>query len=370
MRKKSFLRLLVLVVFVSLLVVFSIGGCRVEEPVAEEPVTEEPVTEEPVTEEPVAEEPVAEEPVAEEPDKKPISEITIGVVINTLRHPYYVQIVEGYEKVAADLGVNIIIKDPDQDANKQVAMIEELIETHNVDALCVDPCLPGALASIVEEASEMGIPLVSGAGHIPGEVCFVGSDNYVGGRLAGAYAGEWLLNNVQDRIPVIGIVESTRYPIPNLRIPGYIEGVREFVPDAIIEIRDSEANKADAMTAMEGILTKYERVDATFGINDPTSLGALAACEAKFGAENMVACGFDCDPDGIEALKDPDHPAFMADVAQYPELITRYMLVLAIRTIWEEEIPSRIWAPCKLATRDNIDDVLADVPECEYDIIK
>ena len=31
-------------------------------------------------------------------DKKPVSEMTIGCVINTLRHPYYVQIVEGYKQ--------------------------------------------------------------------------------------------------------------------------------------------------------------------------------------------------------------------------------------------------------------------------------
>lgn len=367
MIKKVFSILIVTIVVLSILFL----GCKIDEPtksVAEESeITEDASTEVEEVEETETEE-VTEE-AAEE--KSSVSDITIGVVINTLRHPYYVQIVEGYEKVAEELGVSIIIKDPDQDANMQVSMIEELIDTHNVDALCVDPCLPGALASIVEEAAAKGIPLVAGAGHIPGEVCFIGSDNYVGGRLAGAYAGEWLLNNVEGT-PVIGIIESTRYPIPNLRIPGYIEGVREFVPDAIIEIRDSEANKADAMTAMEDILTQYDRVDATFGINDPASLGAYAACEAKFGAENMIACGFDCDPDGIAALKDPDSPAWMADVAQFTDLITKCMVVIAIRASRGEDVPSRIWAPCKLATRDSIDEVLSSIPEyeeCSYDLV-
>ncbi|MCK4392794.1 hypothetical protein KAX17_07795, partial [Candidatus Bipolaricaulota bacterium] len=82
-------------------------------------------------------------------DKKPVSEMTIGCVINTLRHPYYVQIVEGYKQAAADLGVNIIIKDPDQDSTKQIDMIEELIYVHKVDALCVDPCVPGTLGAII-----------------------------------------------------------------------------------------------------------------------------------------------------------------------------------------------------------------------------
>ena len=330
-------------------------GCKAETAPAKEEVAEE------VSEETAP----AEEEVADSGEKA-LSEYKIGAVINTLRHPYYVQIVAGYEKVAEELGINIIIKDPDQDANKQVAMIEELIQIEEVDALLVDPCLPGSLATIVQEAAEMGIPLVSGAGHIPGEICFVGSDNYVGARLAGAYAGEWLLKNVKDRIPIVGIIQSTRYPIPNLRIAGFIEGIQEFVPDAIIEIRDSEANKAEAMTAMEAILTKYEHIDCTFGINDPASLGALAACETKFGATDMIACGFDCDPDGIATLKDPEHPAFVADVAQYPDLITKCMVAVAIKYLRGEEVPSRIWAPCQLATRDNVDEVISNVPE--YDI--
>jgi ribose transport system substrate-binding protein len=313
----------------------------------------------------VEEKGVTEEKVVATGERKPVSEMTIGCVINTLRHPYYVQIVEGYKKSAEELGVKIIIKDPDQDANKQVSMIEELISVEKVDALCVDPCRPGSLATVVAEAAELGIPLISGAGHIPGEVSFVGSDNYVGARLAGVYAGQWLQKNVKGRTPIVAIIESQRYPIPNLRIPGFIEGIREFASDATVVMRDSEANKLDAMAKMENILSKYDHVDATFGINDPASLGALAACEAKFGATDMVACGFDCDPDGIATLKDPDHPAFMADVAQYPYLITKCMLVLAIKASWGEQVPPRVWAPCKLATRDDVDEVVASAPVYE-----
>ena len=162
-------------------------------------------------------------------EKKPVSSITIGCVINTLRHPYYVQIVDGYKAAAAELGVNIIIKDPDGDSNKQVSMIEELIYVNKVDALCVTPCSPGSLSTITAEAAALGIPTVAESGHIAGEVCFVGSDNYVGGRLAGVYAGQWLAQNVVGRAPVVAILESKQYPIPNLRIPGFLEGLREYV---------------------------------------------------------------------------------------------------------------------------------------------
>jgi len=297
--------------------------------------------------------------------KKPVSSITVGCVINTLRHPYYVQIWDGYKAAAKDLGVNIILRDPDGDANQQVSMIEELIYVQKVDALCVDPCSPGSLATVVAEAAKLGIPLVSGAGHIAGEVCFVGSDNYVGGRLAGVYAGQWLQKNVVGRTAVIAILESKQYPIPNLRIPGFIEGVQEFVPDAQIIVRDCSPEKLVAMATMEDILTQVGRVDCTFGINDPASLGALAACEAKFGAKDMIACGFDCDPDGIGTLKDPEHPAFMCDVAQYPYLITKCMLAQAIKAVWGEDVPPRIWAPCQLATRDTVDEVVSTAPVYE-----
>jgi len=301
-------------------------------------------------------------------EKKPVSSMTIGCVINTLQHPYYVQIWDGYKAAAQELGVNIILKDPEGDANLQASMIEELIYVHKVDALCIDPCSPGSLSTVIAEAAALGIPTVSGAGHNPGEVSFVGSDNYVGARLAGVYAGQWLQKNVIGRTPVIAILESKLYPIPNLRIPGFIEGVHEFVPDATIIVRDASPEKLVAMAAMEDILSQYGRVDCTFGLNDPASLGMLAACEGKFGAENMIACGFDCDPDGIATLKDPAHPALMCDVAQYPALITKCMLVQAIKAAWGDPVPARIWAPCQLATRANVDEVLSNAPfyeDCE-----
>jgi len=287
---------------------------------------------------------------------------TVGVVINTLRHPYYVQLVDSYRQAAADLGINIIIKDPDANSNLQVAMIEELISVHHVDALCVDPCVPGTLAGVIQEATELGIPVITGAGHAAGETCFVGSDNYVGGRMAGVYAGQWLQKNVVGRSPVIAIAESTRYPIPNLRVAGFLEGINEFVSDATVVIRDTDATKLDAMAKVEDILSQYGRVDCTFGINDAASLGALAACESKFGATDMVACGFDCDPDGIATLQSEEHPAFMADVAQYTYLIARISLVQAVKAAKGEEVPPRIWAPCKLATRDDVEEVLKTPP--------
>jgi len=291
--------------------------------------------------------------------------LTVGVVINTLRHPYYVQLVEAYETAAAELGIDIIVKDPDADSNRQVSMIQELISVQQVDALCVDPCVPGTLAGVIEEATAAGIPVITGAGHAAGETCFVGSDNYVGGRLAGVFAGQWLQQNVVGRSPIIAIAESTRYPIPNLRIAGFLEGINEFVSDAIVVIRDTDATKLDAMAKVEDILSQYDRVDCTFGINDAASLGALAACETKFGATDMVACGFDCDPDGIATLQSDEHSAFMADVAQYPYLIARISLVQAVKAACGEEVPPRIWAPCQLATRDNVEEVLANPPAVE-----
>lgn len=290
---------------------------------------------------------------------------TVGVVINTLRHPYYVQLVDAYRTAAAELGIDIIIKDPDANSNRQVSMIQELITVQQVDALCVDPCVPGTLAGIIEEATELGIPVITGAGHAVGETCFVGSDNYVGARLAGVYAGQWLQENVVGRSPVIAIAESTRYPIPNLRIAGFLEGINEFVSDAIVVIRDTDATKLDAMAKVEDILSQYDRVDCTFGINDAASLGALAACESKFGATDMIACGFDCDPDGIATLKSEEHPAFMADVAQYPYLIARCSLVQAVKAARGEEVPARIWAPCQLATRNDVDVILNTPPEMD-----
>jgi len=287
---------------------------------------------------------------------------TVGVVINTMRHPYYVQLVEGYKRAAQELGIEIIIKDPDADSNKQVTMIQELMTVYKVNALCVDPCVPGTLAGVIQEAKSLGIPVITGAGHEAGETCFVGSDNYVGGRLAGVYAGQWLQQHVVGRSPIIAIAESTRYPVPNLRIAGFLEGVREFVSDAIVVIRDTDATKLDAMSKVEDILSQYPHVDCTFGINDAASLGALAACESKFGAVDMVACGFDCDPDGIATLKSADHPAFMADVAQYPYLIARCCLVQAVKAARGEAVPPRIWAPCQLATRENVDQVLSTPP--------
>ena len=79
-----------------------------------------------------------------------------------------------------------------------------------------------------------------------------------------------------------------------------------------------------AMAIMEEMLLKVPDVDAVFGINDDSVLGALKACESA--GKKIVIVGYDATPEAKKAIQDG---RIYGDVVQYP----KKMGAIAIQTV-------------------------------------
>lgn len=83
-------------------------------------------------------------------DKK---DLTIGVSTITLQHQFFIDIDEGIKEKAKELGVKVIVNDPDQDVAKQTSAIEDFIQ-QNVDGMIVLGTDNSAIVPAVEGAFE------------------------------------------------------------------------------------------------------------------------------------------------------------------------------------------------------------------------
>ncbi|MDP3012401.1 MAG: hypothetical protein Q8N27_06750, partial [Candidatus Hydromicrobium sp.] len=103
--KKSLLWLLIAVLTVSMVVTFSLAGCKEE-----------------VTEEEAAEEEVVEE------------KVVVGAAMVDVTNPFFVDVIKGGDQMAGAMNAEVIWKSAEGNLEKQIALIETFIE-QDVDVI-------------------------------------------------------------------------------------------------------------------------------------------------------------------------------------------------------------------------------------------
>jgi simple sugar transport system substrate-binding protein len=89
---------------------------------------------------------------------------TIAVVPKDSTNPWFVRMETGVKKFATDSGLNVYQKGPSEtDATMQAQVIQDLI-AQKVDAIAVVPVDPGALETVLKEAMDAGIVVVTHEG--------------------------------------------------------------------------------------------------------------------------------------------------------------------------------------------------------------
>src|SRR3984957_9495939 len=122
--------------------------------------------------------------------------VTVGLSISTMNNPFFVALRDGAQAAAKAAGINLITVDAQNDAAKQIAGVEDLIQK-KVPVLLLNPTDSDAVANVVREATAAGIKVISLDRAVNGaEVSsHVASDNAAGGRMA----GEFLLKKLGGR---------------------------------------------------------------------------------------------------------------------------------------------------------------------------
>src|SRR5204863_8184163 len=85
---------------------------------------------------------------------------TMCFVTFSLQIAYFQSSVAGGQKAAKELGVDLVVLDPQADAGRQVTMVEDCLG-RNVNASVVDPIESSSLLGVIEEAGKRKIPVAT-----------------------------------------------------------------------------------------------------------------------------------------------------------------------------------------------------------------
>ncbi|MCL4216840.1 MAG: substrate-binding domain-containing protein, partial [Candidatus Hydrogenedentes bacterium] len=197
----------------------------------------------------------------------------IGATLITQTHVFYQDMVAAMQEEAVKNNFRLSIRYAENDGAAQNNHIGTFI-TQGVDAIILAPCDSDAIAPAVEEATRAGIPVFTAdiAAHNAPVVCHVASDNVQGGRLIGEYLAKLLDNQGK-----VAIVDYPEVASVQDRVAGFEEVMNAHEGLTVVQKISGQGQRDRAHKATQDLLQSRQDIDAIFGINDDSALGALAA---------------------------------------------------------------------------------------------
>ncbi len=306
----------ILAVLLSLVMVFSLSGCKITIDGEEGSTT-----------------------------KKYSGSGTIGLSVSTQNNPFFVTLVEGAQAAANKLGISLTVVDAGDDATKQVSDIEDLI-SKNVSVLIVNPVDSDAVTGAVQEAVNKGVKVISVDRAVNGVDidCQIASDNVAGAELATQY----IVDTLGEGVKVAELQGTSGASAAIDRGTGF-HNIADKKLD-VVASQTANFDRTEGMTVMENMLQANGDIKAVFAANDEMALGAMEAI-AGAGKDIMVV-GFDATDDAIASIKEGK---MAATIAQQPDLIGATAIENAMKLIEGESIEKSIPVEVTLVTKDNVD---------------
>ena len=271
-----------------------------------------------------------------------VSAQTIGLAISTLDNPFFVDLKDGAEAKAAELGVSLRVVDAQDDPARQLSGIEDLI-ARNVDLILVNPTDSAAVVPAILAANRAGIPVITiDRSADGGEVAaYIASDNVLGGKMAGEFIAE-LLGGKGKVVEIEGIPGTNA---ARERGQGFNEAMANYPEMEVVARQEAGFDRAKGLTVMENILQAQPEIDAVFCHNDEMALGAIIAIQAAGRADKIKVVGFDATDDAVAAVKEG---RMLATVAQQPRLMGALGVEYALKVLQGEEVADFIPVPLEL----------------------
>lgn len=228
---------------------------------------------------PAAEAPATTDPAATTEVKK----VKIGLSLPTQREERWVRDKEKMEQVAAELGAELIVKVADADMEEQITQVESLF-TQGIDVLILAPHDASAAATLVDKASQEGIPVISYDRLIANTdklSAYISFDNEKVGELQGKF--------ITEKVGQGNYIVMSGAPTDNnakLFKQGAMKYIQPLVDSGKIKIVADQAVEnwvpENALKIVEAALAANKnKVDAILAPNDGTAGAAIQALAAQ-----------------------------------------------------------------------------------------
>lgn len=249
------------------------------------------------------------------PDNADTDGLVIGSVLYGIDF-YQTRHGEAMEEYGEELGIEIRTCNSENDLTRQQQCVSDLI-TAGVDGIILQPFEPAAGATMVEQAQDAGVPIITWAiGPVEGvDVPWIELTEYDQAAEAGRTAAEWVNENfdASPRIVILGVPNNTNC---SNREDGFLAGAMEADPETELVARPNGGGQLQVSAdEMATVIDSGAEFNIVTGCNGASTLGALQSLRAAGRGEAVdkvpvseYMFSVDGSPQEVEALLDPTNP--------------------------------------------------------------
>jgi ribose transport system substrate-binding protein len=279
----------------------------------------------------------------------------IVIVTKALDSEFWQTLKSGAEEAARqhpDIELSVLAPEREINIDQQVSILEDQI-LKKVSALAVVPGGVAEVTPVLDKAKAAGIPvlIVDNDTPWPGKLCYIGTDNRVGGKLAGDYLVKILAGHGKVAI-IRGVLGVSSH---DDRVAGFQEAIAQAPGIQLVTIQPANSERSLGLTVMENLLTSHPELNAVFVTNDQMALGAMEGVAAQHLTGKIFVVGFDAGKEAVRAVKSG---AISAVIAQYPANMGKQAVETAIKAIQGQPVPKVIDTGTALVTKENADEFL------------
>lgn len=227
---------------------------------------------------------------------------TIAVIPKGNTTIFWQSVHAGAAKAAIENGVEIIWNGPpsETDYTGQLQITDAMINLR-VDAIVLAPIDRKAMVGVVERAARENVPMVIVDSGIDTEqyVARVATDNYKAGQIAADRVGK--LVNGKGTVAIVAVLPGGAST--EEREKGFEDTIHGKYPNIrIVDKRFGMADVARSLLVSENILTAHPELDALFGSNESSVMGAAQALRERHGRKIKLV-GVDAGPSLLDDLR-------------------------------------------------------------------
>jgi ribose transport system substrate-binding protein len=296
------------------------------------------------------EEPEETQAPEEEATEEAAEPYKVAVLVWSMAEEFGVDVITGAQNAADKLGVEMMYPDPAGDMQKEIAIIEDLIQ-QDVDAVAIAPVDAEAVVPYVDKMREAGIVVVNWDIITEAECdAYIAADNYKGGQVS----AENFLEKHGPEGTVLIIDDVPGVTTAEERTAGFEDYLAEHAPDIEIIHQLSTGTRDTHRATIENMMTAYPQISGIFCFMGDLAIPAYNVMQT-LGRDDVLIAGYDATPEQLEImLNDGEDCQLISSVALYPKNIGRVAMETAYGLLTGElESGVRIEAVTGMLTPEN-----------------
>jgi ribose transport system substrate-binding protein len=276
----------------------------------------------------------------------------IGISVGLLGNPFFVATIKGIEDAAKKINpkVQVTSVSADYDLNKQVSQIDSFVAA-GVDIIMLNAVDAKAIAPAVKKATAAGVVVAAFDVSAPGADVTVMTNNVK----AGAQACQYLVDKLGGKGDVVIINGPASSSIID-RVKGCKETLAKAAGMKILsDDQNGQGSRDGGLAVMQGLLTRFPKIDGVFAINDPTGIGADLAAK-QLNRNEFIITAVDGAPD-IERALSSGRGLIKASASQDPYTMAGQALQLGVDVLnGKKPAEPVVLLDPQLITADNVKD--------------